>query len=109
MSWLPELQSLLADRVSVSPADLEKCAADKWFASQEPEAVVFAQSAADVSAVMKLSAGHRVPVTVRGGGVGYVGGCVPVQRGIVVSLERMNSIIEINPADGVAILQPGVI
>jgi glycolate oxidase len=109
MSWLPELHSLLADRVSVSAADLEKCAADKWFASQEPEAVVYAQSAADVGAVMKFSAERKVPVTVRGGGVGYVGGCVPVQRGIVISLERMNAILEINPADGIAIVQPGVI
>ena len=109
MSWLPDLHTLLPDRVSVSAADLEKCAADKWFASQQPDAVVYAQSAADVSAVMKFSAQHKVPVTVRGGGVGYVGGCVPVQRGIVISLERMNAIIEIAPADGVAVVQPGVI
>ncbi len=109
MSWLPDLQSLLPDRISVSPADLEKCAADKWFASQQPEAVVYAESAAEVSAVMKFSATHKVPVTVRGGGVGYVGGCVPVQRGIVISLERMNAIMEIAPADGVAVVQPGVI
>ncbi len=109
MSWLPDLQSLLPDRISVSPADLEKCATDKWFASQQPEAVVYAESAAEVSAVMKFSAAHKVPVTVRGGGVGYVGGCVPVQRGIVISLERMNAVIEIAPADGVAVVQPGVI
>lgn len=108
MSWLPLLQSLLPDQVSVSSADLERCAADKWFASRQPEAVVFPQTAQDVSAVMKFSAEHGVPVTVRGGGVGYVGGCVPVQGGIVLALERMNAILEINPADGVAVVQPGV-
>jgi glycolate oxidase subunit GlcD len=109
MPWLPDLQSLLPDRVSVAPADLERCAADKWFASQLPEAVVFAQNAQDVSAVMKFSSTHSIPVTVRGGGVGYVGGCVPVQRGIVISLERMKAIVEINTGDGVAVVQPGVI
>jgi len=109
MSWLPALQSLLPDRVSVSAADLEKCAADKWFAREQPEAVVYATGAQEVSAVLKFAAQHAVPVTVRGGGVGYVGGCVPVRRGIVISLERMNAIVEIAPADGVAVVQPGVI
>jgi glycolate oxidase len=109
MSWLPALQSLLPERVSVAAADLEKCATDKWFASRQPEAVVYAGNAQEVSAVMKFSAERGVPVTVRGGGVGYVGGCVPVQGGIVLALERMNSILEINPADGVAVVQPGVL
>lgn len=109
MSWLPALQSLLPDRVSVTPADLERCGADKWFATGRPDAVVFAQNAQDVSAVMKFSAAHRIPVTVRGGGVGYVGGCVPLLGGIVLAMERMNSIIEISPQDGVAVVQPGVL
>ncbi len=109
MSWLSALQSLLPDSVSVSTDDLEKCAGDKWFATRQPDAVVYAQSAAEVSAVMKFSAEHKVPVTVRGGGCGYVGGCVPVQGGIVLAMEKMNSIVEVNPADGVAVVQPGVI
>ena len=46
-------------------------------------------------------------MTTRGAGVGYVGGCVPVQGGIVLSVARMNRILEINPADGVAVVQPG--
>jgi glycolate oxidase len=48
-------------------------------------------------------------VTPRGAGHGYVGGCVPVRGGIVLSLERMNRIREINAADFVAVVQPGVI
>ncbi len=109
MSWIAELESLLPDKVSRTPEDLARCASDKWFASKEPDAVVFAESAADVSAVMSLSARHKIPVTVRGGGVGYVGGCVPINGGIVLAMERMNRILEINPADGVAVVQPGVI
>ena len=48
-------------------------------------------------------------MTPRGAGHGYVGGCVPVRGGIVLSLERMNRIKEINAADFVAVVQPGVI
>ena len=91
MSWIAELESLLPDKVSRTPQDLARCASDKWFASKEPDAVVFAESAADVSAVMSLSARHKIPVTVRGGGVGYVGGCVPINGGIVLAMGGLSS------------------
>jgi glycolate oxidase len=52
---------------------------------------------------------NKIPVTARGGGHGYVGGCVPVRGGIVLSLERMNRILEINAKDFVAVVQPAVI
>ena len=58
---------------------------------------------------MRFSDQYGVPVTARGAGAGYVGGAVPIHGGIVVSLERMVKILEINPADGVAIVEPGVI
>jgi glycolate oxidase len=50
-----------------------------------------------------------VPVTTRGAGIGYVGGCVPVKGGIVLSTARMNHILAISPQDGVAVVQPGLI
>jgi glycolate oxidase len=71
--------------------------------------VVFATSTADVSAVLRFAHAEKVPVTTRGAGIGYVGGCVPVRGGIVLSVARMDRILEINPADGVAVVQPGVI
>jgi glycolate oxidase subunit GlcD len=52
---------------------------------------------------------NKIPVTARGAGYGYVGGCVPVRGGIVLSLERMNRILEINAKDFVAVVQPAVI
>ncbi len=51
----------------------------------------------------------RTPVTTRGAGYGYVGGCVPVKGGIVLSTERMNAIREIHSGDFVAVTQPAVI
>ncbi len=58
--------------------------------------------------ILRFANRHRIPVTPRGAGHGYVGGCVPVRGGIVLSLERMNRIKEINAADFVAVVQPGV-
>jgi glycolate oxidase subunit GlcD len=70
---------------------------------------VFAESTADVSAVMKFASERSIPVTTRGAGIGYVGGCVPVHGGIALSVMRMNRILGMHPEDGVAIVQPGVI
>src|SRR5207245_7494356 len=67
------------------------------------------RSAESVSVVLRFANQHRIPVTPRGAGYGYVGGCVPVQGGIVVSLERMNRIREISADDFVAVVEPGVI
>ncbi len=77
--------------------------------SHRPDAVVFADSAECVSKVMKFACRHRIPVTVRGAGVGYVGGCVPLHGGIVLSLARMKRILHLNAEEGVAIVEPGVI
>jgi glycolate oxidase len=82
---------------------------DKWFAAHQPDAVVFPESAADVAAVMQVAAAHALPVTPRGAGYGYVGGCVPARGGIVLAMERMNRILEIHDRDFVAVVQPGVI
>lgn len=98
-----------ADCVSTSAEDLAVHSTDKWFASAPPEVVVFPQNTAQVSALMRFASEHKVPVTARGAGVGYVGGCVPLRGGIALSLFRMNKIKEINTADGVAVVEPGVI
>ena len=82
---------------------------DKWFAAESPEAVVFARSTRDISKVLRFASVNKIPVTARGAGFGYVGGCVPTKKGIALSLMRMNRIKEINFADAVAIVEPGVI
>ena len=98
-----------AENVSTAPDVLAAHATDKWFASREPEVVVFARSVEHVSAVLKFSHRRKIAVTPRGAGFGYVGGCVPVRGGIVLSVARMNRIKEIHFADGVAVVEPGVI
>jgi len=96
-------------KVDVRDEAREANAGDKWYARRLPDVVVFAESTADVSAVMDYAYRNKIPVTTRGAGFGYVGGCVPVHGGIVLSTMRMNRILEIAPADGAAVVQPGVI
>lgn len=71
-------------------------------------AVVFPRTAAEIAAIMQLANEHRFYVTVRGGGVGYTGGAVPVKGGLVLATARMNQILEINQADLVAVVEPAV-
>jgi glycolate oxidase len=107
---LAQLKRLLpSGEVSLAPDVLAANAGDKWFASHKPDAVALPRSAASVSKLLRFANRHKIPVTPRGAGYGYVGGAVPVQGGIALSLARMNRIKEINPADFVAVVQPGVI
>jgi glycolate oxidase len=98
-----------SNAVSTTTDDLAVHSTDKWFAANPPEVVVFATNTEQVSKLLRFANEQRIPVTARGAGVGYVGGCVPLRGGIALSLARMNRIKEINTADGVAVVEPGVI
>ena len=109
MEPVAKLREILGDEVVADdPATLTAHSGDKWFANHPPEVVVFATSTADVSKLLAFASREKIPVTARGGGYGYVGGCVPARGGIALSLMRMNRIKEINFADAVAIVEPGV-
>jgi len=109
MSLAKELRQLLGDDVvKDDAATLAVHSSDKWFAAHEPAVVVFARSTSDVNRLLQFALAKKIPVTARGGGFGYVGGCVPVRGGIVLSLVQMNRIKEVNFADAVAIVEPGV-
>ncbi|MDA7521693.1 FAD-binding protein [Akkermansiaceae bacterium] len=107
---ISELRACLsAEKVSTVAEVLEEHGTDRWNFSHLPEVVVFAECRDDVVAVMKFANERGIPVTTRGAGVGYVGGCVPVEGGIALSVARMKSVVEIMPEDGVVVTQPGVI
>ena len=107
---LLQLQKLLNPReLRLDPATLEAHAGDKWFAAQRPDAVAIPRSTGSVAALLRFAHEHGIPVTARGAGHGYVGGCVPARGGIVLSLARMNRIKEINAGDFVAVVQAGVV
>ncbi|MCX6927204.1 MAG: FAD-binding protein, partial [Verrucomicrobia bacterium] len=106
---LAQLKRILpAGEVSFAPSVLAEHAGDKWFAAHRPDVVVLPRSTKSVSALLRFANRNNLPVTPRGAGHGYVGGCVPVRGGIVLSLARMQRIKEINAADFVAVAQAGV-
>jgi len=74
-----------------------------------PEAVVMPGAAAEVQAVMRLANRELIPVTPRGAGSGLSGGAIPVFGGICLSMERMNRILEVDTANLVAVVEPGVV
>ena len=74
-----------------------------------PEAVVFPSGPEEVSLILKMANSEGFPVTPRGAGTGFTGGSVPVDGGVVVSLERMKRIIEVDEENLVAVVEPGVV
>jgi len=76
--------------------------------SRVPDLVVKPKTAEEVAAILRLANEHNIPVTPRGGATGLCGGCVPSFGGIVLSLERMNQILEIDPDNQMAVAEAGV-
>lgn len=106
---LSQLERRLPGEVTRAPGVLAAHAGDKWFATHAPDAVALPRSTESVSRLLRFAYEHRLPVTPRGAGHGYVGGCVPVRGGIVLSTARLNRILEIRAKDFLAVVQPGVI
>ena len=74
-----------------------------------PDIVLKPRTAEEISAIMKICNEHRIPVTPRGAGTGLSGGALPHLGGVVISTERMNSIIGIDERNGQVMTEPGVI
>ncbi len=74
-----------------------------------PDVVVKPESTEQVSEILKICTRFHVPVTARGAGTGLSGGCLPVRGGVVLSLERMNRILEIDTQNFQATVEPGVV
>ncbi|MEM6885208.1 MAG: FAD-linked oxidase C-terminal domain-containing protein [Verrucomicrobiota bacterium] len=109
-SQINRLKKLIGTtNVSDRPATLKKYSGDAWYASALPDVVVMPRNTRQIQQLVRFSSRHQIPITPRGAGRGYVGGCVPVKGGILLSLHRMKRILEISAADAVAVVQPGVI
>ncbi|MBF0284523.1 MAG: FAD-binding protein [Magnetococcales bacterium] len=97
------------ERLLTARADLEAYAWDNTGPKYLPQAVALAETREEVAAVLSTCQRARIPVVPRGAGTGNVGGSLPVRGGIVLSTQRMNRILEIQPADRLAVVEPGVI
>jgi glycolate oxidase len=74
-----------------------------------PEVVLKPRTAEEISAIMKICNHYKIPVTPRGAGTGLSGGALPHLGGVLISMERMNSIIKIDEQNLQIITEPGVI
>ena len=111
MDVLQELAAVLGDRLVTGSERVRPYATDSSRAvpDGDPLAVVLAASTSDVSAALAWASAHQLPVSVRGAGTGLVGGANAYAGGLVISLERMNRILDIDPEERLAVVQPGVI
>jgi glycolate oxidase len=73
------------------------------------DAVVFAENIEQVQQVVRVANKHMIPIICRGAGTNTVGACVPVHGGIILNFSKMNKILELNPVNMTARVQPGVI
>jgi D-lactate dehydrogenase len=97
-------EALLTD-----PADCWPYGYDNSRRQGLPAAVAFVSSAQQVEALVQLANQHGFPVTARGLGTGTTGATVPERDGIVIAFERMNRILKIDPANRLAVVEPGVV
>jgi len=73
------------------------------------DAVVFPRSAQEVAACVRLANAEGLPFVARGAGTGLAGGCLPSEGGIVIALTRMARILEVDYANQVAVVEPGLV
>lgn len=114
----PELSAPLRRRLAdlAGPGGLLTDPADCWPYGYDnsrrqalPQAVVFIASAPQVRDLVALCNAEVIPLTARGRGTGTTGSTVPDRGGIVASFERMDRILHLEPRDGIAVVEPGVL
>src|SRR3954452_21242694 len=88
---------------------LDAYGADALLQVHRPDIVVIPANTTEISRIAALCNEHRVPLVVRGAGTGYTGGAVPTAGGVVLSMERLNRILEIDQENLLAVVEPNVI
>jgi len=91
------------------PEDLSLYEYDGSVDKVRPEMVVFPRTTEDVSAIVKITAEHGVPIVGRGAGTGLSGGAIPRAGGVTIGFSRMNRILEIDLENERMVVQPGVV
>jgi len=110
-AFLQVLRTILGDDRVVTAADellVYEC--DAYVIEKSaPQAVVFPQTTAEVQRIVRACAEHGVPFVPRGAGTSIAGGSLPVGGGVMISLTRMNRILEISHRDRYAVVEPGCV
>ncbi|WP_283136969.1 FAD-binding oxidoreductase [Rhizohabitans arisaemae] len=104
------IRVLPADQVLTDPDVMATYSRDHTFLQPgKPLCVVLARHRDDVVATMRWASAHRIPVVPRGAGTGVSGGATATDGCVVLTLDRMTAIVELNPEDELAVVEPGVI
>lgn len=82
---------------------------DPYTKSTLPDAIVFVETIEQVQKVVKIAGEQMIPIICRGAGTNTVGACVATHGGIILNFSKMNKILEINPENMTARVQPGVV
>jgi D-lactate dehydrogenase (cytochrome) len=108
-SLLAELRALLGDRLSTAPSVREQHGKDEsYHAAHAPDAVAFAHSTEEVSAIVKACARHETPVIPFGTGTSLEGHVAALHGGICIDLSQMNRVLRVNVEDLDVTVEPGV-
>jgi len=108
---IKELAAIVgADSISTRAHEIEGYSYDETplVKPYAPQVIVKPADARSVAKLLEFAGKNRIPVTPRGAGTGVSGGCIPIYGGILLSLERMNQILEIDGDNFVAVVEPGV-
>ncbi len=100
-------QYVVTDEEKIEPYSHDEVAEEEY--AHMPDVVVRPRTTEEIAAIMKLANEKLVPVTPRGAGSGLSCGAVPIYGGIVLSVERMNSILEIDQDNMMVVVEPGVV
>jgi glycolate oxidase len=104
------LEEIVGPRyVHAGPAQRIAYSYDGTFQQRPPDLAVSPRTTEEVARVLALANEHGIPVVPRGAASGLAGGTIPLHGGIVLNLARMNTIREISPTDGIAVVEPGVV
>lgn len=103
------LAAIFPGALSVDPAECLTYGYDNSRRRALPDAVVFPTAHEQVAALVQACRAARTPLIARGRGTNTTGATVPVAGGVVVAFERMNRILRIDPANRLAVVEPGVL
>jgi D-lactate dehydrogenase (cytochrome) len=106
---IAEIKALIGDRLSTAQAVREQHGRDEsYHAPAPPDAVAFAHSTEEVSAIVKICAKHKVPIIPYGTGTSLEGHVAALRGGVCIDVSQMNQVLEVNTADLDVRVQPGV-
>lgn len=107
---LNKLRSVIpTERISTSPEVLISGSYDASKKMARPDVVIKPLTTPEIAGILRIASEYSIPVYPRGAATSVTGSAVPLQGGLVIDTSRMNRILQINPKDLLAILEPGVV